>query len=58
MKTNNVIQEKSFRFGMQMVLLCRELKENNKETILSNQLLRSGTSIGANVEEGLGCHNS
>jgi four helix bundle protein len=31
---------------------------NNKESILSNQRLRSGTSIGANVEEGLGCHNS
>jgi four helix bundle protein len=57
MKENNIIQQKSFRFGVNVVDLCRELKEKKKETVLSNQLLRSGTSIGANIEEGLGCQS-
>jgi four helix bundle protein len=55
MKTNNIIQEKSFRFSVQITIFCREIKASQKESIISNQLLRSGTSVGANVEEGLGC---
>jgi four helix bundle protein len=34
-----------------MVFLCRDLKEEYKEAVLINQLLRSGTSIGANIHE-------
>ena len=47
----NAIEAKSFRFAVRVVRLCRHLRENKKEYILTKQLLRSGTSIGANVVE-------
>ena len=47
----NVISEKSFEFAVKIVILARELKEESKEYELANQLLRSGTSIGANAAE-------
>lgn len=50
----NVIQEKSFCFALRIVKLYKYLKENKKEYVLSKQLLRSGTSIGANIEEAIG----
>jgi four helix bundle protein len=45
------IQEKSFCFAIRIVNLCKYLREDQKEYVLSKQLLRSGTSIGANVAE-------
>ena len=45
------IQEKSFRFAVRIVKLCRYLQNEKKEFVLTKQLLRSGTSIGANVSE-------
>ena len=48
---NNAIREKSFRFAVRIVKLCRYLQTEKKEYILTKQLLRSGTSIGANVAE-------
>ena len=45
------IQIKSFQFAVRVVNLCRYLQTEEKEYILSKQLLRSGTSIGANVAE-------
>ena len=48
---NHPIQEKSFRFAVRIVNLCKYLQTEQKEYILSKQLLRSGTSIGANVSE-------
>ena len=54
MKTDNVIQEKSYAFSIRIVKLYRYLTEKKKEYVLSKQVLRSGTSIGANVEEGIG----
>ena len=45
------IQDKSFRFAVRIVKLCKMLRTERKEYTLSNQLLRSGTSIGANVME-------
>ena len=47
----NVVQEKSFCFALRIVKLYKYLKENKKEYVLSKQLLRSGTSIGANINE-------
>ena len=47
----NLIQEKSFCFALRIVNLCKYLHSEKKEFILSKQLLRSGTSIGANVAE-------
>ena len=48
---NNTIQDKSFRFAVRIVNLCRYLQTEQKEYVLTKQLLRSGTSIGANVSE-------
>ena len=48
-KTN--IQTKSFDFAVRIVKLYQYLCEEKKEYILSKQLMRSGTSIGANVSE-------
>ncbi|HSK71095.1 MAG TPA: four helix bundle protein [Pyrinomonadaceae bacterium] len=48
----NVLKEKSYKFALRIVKLCRHLSEEKKEFILSKQILRSGTSIGANIAEG------
>ena len=48
---NNAIEEKSFQFAVRIVKLCRYLRDDKKEFILSKQLLRAGTSIGANIAE-------
>ena len=48
---NSNIEQKSFLFSVRVVKLARYLQEEKKEYILSKQLIRSGTSIGANVVE-------
>ena len=48
---NSIIETKSFDFGVRIVKLIQYLCEEKKEFVLSKQLLRSGTSIGANVSE-------
>ncbi|MCK5328735.1 MAG: four helix bundle protein [Candidatus Latescibacteria bacterium] len=50
----NVIREKSFQFAVRIVKLYEYLRHEKKEYVLSKQILRSGTSIGANVEEAQG----
>ena len=50
MKTENKIVEMSFEFSLQVIDLYKRLVDQ-KEFVLSKQLLRAGTSIGANVEE-------
>ena len=47
----NIIEEKSFAFAVRIVHLHKYLNETKKEFVLSKQLLRSGTSIGANIAE-------
>lgn len=47
----DVIREKSYKFALRIVKLSRYLVDEKKEFVLSRQVLRSGTSIGANVEE-------
>ncbi len=49
----SIIKEKSFAVAVRMVNLSRFLQQEKKEFILSKQILRSGTSIGANVRESL-----
>lgn len=49
----NPVKEKSFRFAVRIVRLCKFLTEEKKEYVISRQILRSGTSIGANVKEAL-----
>jgi four helix bundle protein len=51
MKKENPIRKKSYILAVQIVRFCRFLAEENKEYILSKQLMRSGTSICANIEE-------
>jgi four helix bundle protein len=54
MKTENPIQVKSYAFAVRIVQLYRRLAETKREYVLSKQLLRAGTSVGANVEEAIG----
>jgi len=51
MRNENAIEAKSFDFAIRIVKLYQYLTNEKKEFVLSKQLLRSGTSIGANVAE-------
>jgi len=50
---DNLIQSKSFEFSLSIISLYK-LLQNEREYIVSKQLLRSATSIGANIEEAIG----
>jgi four helix bundle protein len=54
LKTDNIIQDKSFAFAIRIINLYKYLIAEKKEFVLSKQLLRAGTSIGANIEESIG----
>lgn len=47
----NILKTKSYEFALRIIRLYRELSSERKEFVLSKQMLRSGTSIGANIEE-------
>ena len=51
MKVENAIRDKSYQFARRIVKLYKFLCEERKEFVLSKQILRSGTSIGANIAE-------
>ena len=51
MVDNNVLAEKTLNFAVRVVKCCHYLQEEKKDFVISNQLLRSGTSVGANVHE-------
>ena len=48
---DSILRDKSKDFAKQIVILCRDVKQTQHESVLTNQLLRSGTSIGANIHE-------
>ena len=48
---DSIMLEKAKEFAVNIVNLCRNIKETKRESVLTNQLLRSGTSIGANLHE-------
>ena len=48
---DSVLRHKSKEFAKQIVFLCRDTKARAKESVMTNQLLRSATSIGANIHE-------
>ena len=48
---DSILRDKSKAFAKDIVFLCRKLKQNSVEAALINQLLRCGTSVGANVHE-------
>lgn len=49
--SSSPLRDKSKVLAKQIVLLCRDIKNTHRESVLTNQLLRSGTSIGANLHE-------
>ena len=57
MGADNVVQDKSYAFAVRVVRLYQHLTSEKKERVLSRQLLRSGTSIGANIEEAIGAQS-
>ncbi len=52
--SKNVILDKTYSFAVKIVKLSQTLNSKKKEYVLSRQILRSGTSIGANAEEAIG----
>lgn len=50
-KKENIVMNKSYAFSLRVIKLCKYLITNEKEYVLSKQVLRSGTSIGALVKE-------
>ena len=53
-KKENILQTKSFAFAVKVVKLCIRIQKTEKEFVLTKQLMRSGTSVGANIEESIG----
>jgi len=53
MDKDNAVKDKSFQFALEIISLYKYLTTQKNEFILSKQILRSGTSIGANIEEAL-----
>ena len=49
--SESILRTKSKEFAKNIVFLCRRMKQNNVEGAVINQLLRSGTSVGANIHE-------
>ena len=49
--STSILRDKSKEFAKKIVFLCREMKKEYKESVIVNQLLRSATSIGANIHE-------
>ncbi len=49
--SDSVLRDRSKEFAKQIVVPCRVIKQEHHESVLTNQLLRSGTSIGANIHE-------
>jgi four helix bundle protein len=54
--SNSVLLDKSKELALEVIRLCNEVKTNKKESILTNQLIRSGTSVGANIREAFYAH--
>ena len=50
------LQEKSKAFALQIIKVCNEVKREKRESVLTNQLVRSGTSVGANIREAFYTH--
>ena len=48
---NSPLLSKSKDFALEMIKVCNEIKRSKRESVLTNQLIRSGTSIGANIRE-------
>lgn len=56
MKSSPLI-DKSKVFALEIIKVCNKIKQAKKETVLTNQLIRSGTSVGANIREAFYAHS-
>ena len=54
----SIMLEKAKDFAVSIVILCKSIKETKRESVLTHQLLRSGTSIGANIHESKYAHGT
>ena len=54
----SIMLEKAKDFAVDIVNLCKSIKETKRESVLTNQLLRAGTSIGANIHESKYAHGT
>ena len=54
----SIMLDKAKDFAVEIVNLCKIIKETKKESVLTNQLLRSGTSVGANIHESKYAHGT
>lgn len=52
----SVLQDKSIVFALKIIKVCNEVKSSKRESALTNQLIRSGTGIGANIRESMYAH--
>ena len=51
--SKSVLRDKAKEFAKEVVFVCKDIKAEHKETVLTNQLLRCATSIGANANEAI-----
>ncbi|WP_291529915.1 four helix bundle protein [Bacteroides sp. UBA939] len=58
MKSENVVYDKALAFSIRVVKLYKYLSEEKSEYVMSKQLLRSGTSIGANISESISAEST
>ena len=56
MVMSSPLLKKSKAFALQIIKVCNTIKSTKRESVLTNQLIRSGTSIGANIREAFYAH--
>ena len=54
----SIMLNKAKDFAVEIINICKSVKESKKESVLTNQLIRSGTSIGANIHESKYAHST
>ncbi len=55
--SDSILIIKSKEFALDIIKVCNIIKQNKKESVLTNQLIRSGTSVGANIREAFYAHS-
>ena len=53
---NSPLKDKSKAFALHIIKVCNQIKSEKRESVLTNQLIRSGTSVGANIREAFYAH--
>ena len=54
----SIMLDKAKDFAVEIINMCKNIKETKRESVLTNQLMRSGTSIGANIHESKYAHGT